>query len=615
MNAPLSPRVAAGAHAGPVAGASAAAASAHALLAQAARAAAQAPAAPGLPPLDLAASALNPAQRQRDLARAQDSVADVLVIGAGVTGAGAALDAAARGLKVVLVEAGDVATGTSSRSGKTFHGGLRYLEQLNFRLVAHAIAERDLMLHTLCPHIAWPEAFVFPLGAAWERLYVGAGVTLYDLFGLRHRAVPRQRHFSRRGLKAHFPSIDDTRAAGGIQYYDALMDEARHTLAVARTAAGLGAAVISGAPVVDFLKAADGAVQGVVVRDADTGQRHTLRARAVINAGGVWADELQRLAGASTFRVQPAKGVHLLLRGEAIDAQAGILARADDSVIIARRWYGQWLVGTTDTPWDRDKGRPVAEAADVRYLLDNLNRYLSRKVTLDDVLGTFAGLRPLLKPVEGQGTTSALSRDHAVLPGPVGLTTIVGGKYTTYRRMAEDVVNAALAGPGAPPAARPCPTAQLPLLGATAWASLRDEAPRLARTLDLPEPTVRLLLGRHGDQLAAVLAHAAEQPALARPLPGAPRVLGAEVCHAVAAEGARSLEDVMVRRLHLAWELPDGGDAVAPQVAALIAPLLGWSAEQTAAQVADYRAFVAGERAALAALRAEASRPATASAA
>jgi len=274
------------------------------------------------------ATCLNPAQRARDLAAATHEEADVLVIGAGVTGAGAALDAAARGLRVTLVEAGDIACGTSSRSGKTFHGGLRYLEQLNFRLVAEAIAERDLMLRTICPHIAWAEAFVYPLTRCWERPYVGAGVALYDLFGLKGRAVPHQRHWGRAALKKHMPALDTDVVIGGIEYYDALMDDARHTLAVARTAAGLGARVITGAPVVEFLKTAQGQIQGAVVQDKESGARHSLRARAVINAAGVWADALQQLAGASTFRVQPAKGVHLLLPGSAIEANAALLARA-----------------------------------------------------------------------------------------------------------------------------------------------------------------------------------------------------------------------------------------------------------------------------------------------
>lgn len=539
---------------------------------------------------------LHPAQRQRDLAAASDSVADLLVIGAGVTGAGVALDAAARGLKVVLVDAGDIAVGTSSRSGKTFHGGLRYLEQLNFKLVAHAIQERDAMVNVLCPHMARPESFLYPLThTGWERPYVGAGVLLYDLFGLKGRAVPRQKHFSRSGLKRHVPSIDSERVVGGIQYYDALMDDARHTLAVVRTAAGLGAKVITRAPLVDFVKDG-GRVTGVVVEDRLTGQRHTLAARAVVSATGIWADEIQQLAGANTFRVQPAKGVHLLLRPEALQSNTGILARATDSVIIARRWYGYWLVGTTDTPWSGDKKRPVAEAADVDYLLDNLNAYLSRKVTRADVLGTFAGLRPLLKPVGDTDTTSALLRDHAVIDGPPGLTTIVGGKYTTYRRMAADAVDAAVRPLGV---TTPSSTLTLPLVGAQRWAEVRDSAPQWAQRFGLGLADAGRLLQRHGDRVRDLAALAEADPRLGRPVPGAPQYVAAELVHAVLAEGAQTLVDVMVRRTHLSIELADGGIAVAPFVAELIAPCLGWSAQERQGQLDNYRDLMFAERRAL----------------
>ena len=555
------------------------------------------PAAPASDP-----TRLNPAQRRRALADASADgfVADLLVIGAGVTGAGVALDAVARGLRVVLVEAGDIAVGTSSRSGKTFHGGLRYLEQFNFKLVAHAIEERDLMVKTLCPHIARPESFVYPLRHQWERPYVGAGVLLYDLFGLRGGAVPRQKHFSRKGLKAHFPSIDETRVVGGIQYYDALMDDARHTLAVVRTAAGLGAHVITRAPVVEFLKHGD-AVTGVVLRDRLSGVPHTLRARAIVNATGVWSDEVQQLAGAHTFSVQAAKGVHVLLRAEAISADTGILARATDSVIIARRWYGYWLVGTTDTPWRGGKTQPVAEPADVDYLLDNLNQYLARKVTRADVLGTYAGLRPLLKPVVVAGapaadTTSALSRDHAVIAGPPGLTTIVGGKYTTYRRMAADAVDAAIAPLGL---TTPSRTAKLPLLGADDWAAVRASGPQLAQRFGLRAVDAERLLQRHGDRVRDLIALAEAEPTLGLPLPGAPHYLAAELVLAVTAEGAQTLADVMVRRTHLSIELADGGLALAPMAAALIAPYLGWSDDDMQAQLQDYALLIQAERAAL----------------
>lgn len=539
---------------------------------------------------------LHPAQRQRDLAEASRSVADVLVIGAGVTGAGAALDAVARGLSVVLVDAGDIAVGTSSRSGKTFHGGLRYLEQLNFKLVAHAIEERDLMVKVLCPHIARPESFLYPLTHAWwERPYVGAGVLLYDLFGLKGGAVPRQRHFGRAALKRHIPSIDAQRVVGGVQYYDALMDDARHTLAVVRTAAGRGAKVITRAPMVDFIKEGE-RVAGVVVQDRLTGERHRLAARAVISATGIWADDIQQRAGANTFRVQPAKGVHILLRPQALQSDTGILARATDSVIIARRWYGYWLVGTTDTPWNGDKSRPVAEAADVDYLLDNLNAYLERKVSRADVLGTFAGLRPLLKSVGTSDATSALLRDHAVIDGPPGLTTVVGGKYTTYRRMAADAVDAAVRPLGVRTASS---TATLPLVGAANWLAVRDSAGDLARHFGMTLGDAGRLLQRHGDRVRDLMALAASDPALGTTLPGAPHYLVVELVHAVVAEGAQTLTDVMTRRTHLSIELADGALALAPWVAVRIAPHLGWSADETGRQIAAYGELIAAERAAL----------------
>jgi len=552
---------------------------------------------------------LNPAQRARDLAAASATACDLVVIGAGVTGAGAALDAAARGLSVVLVDAGDIAAGTSSRSGKTFHGGLRYLEQLNFKLVAHAIEERDLMVKTLCPHIARPESFVYPLTRSWwERPYVGAGVLLYDLFGLKGGAVPWQKHFGRRALKAHVPSIDHRRVVGGIQYYDALMDDARHTLAVVRTAAGRGVKVVTRAPVTGFLKAEeDGRVAGVVVRDTLTGQTHRIAARAVINAAGIWADELQQLAGANTFSVQPAKGVHVLLRPEALQSDTSILARATDSVIIARRWYGYWLVGTTDSPWTGGKSQPVAEAADVDYLLDNLNRYLERKVGRADVLGTFAGLRPLLKSVgDNADATSALSRDHAVIAGPPGLTTIVGGKYTTYRRMASDAVDAAVQPLGV---ATPSCTATLPLVGAAQWAQVKDSSAQLAQRFGMQPADAARLLQRHGDRVRDLCALADADPALGRPLPGAAQYLAAELVYAVLAEGAQTLVDVLVRRTHLSIELPDGALALAPFVAALVAPYLGWSARQTQAELEAYGALIRVERAALETVRGRPAAP------
>jgi glycerol-3-phosphate dehydrogenase len=548
-------------------------------------------------------SRLDPAGRPRRLTAATTGTVDVLVIGAGVTGAGCALDAASRGLSVVVLEADDIATGTSSRSGKTFHGGLRYLEQLNFGLVHHAIVERDLMVRTVAPYISRPVPFLYPLTKHWERPYAGAGILLYDIFGLRGKAVPRQRHFTRRGAVREAPSLDGTTVTGGIQYYDVLMDDARHTMAVLRTAAAYGAQVLTKAKVVDYVRTGD-RITGAVFVDRLTGERHEVSAKVVVNAAGVWSNELQQLAGANSFSVAPAKGVHLVLRNEAIDSRTAILARASDSIIIARPWLGHWLVGTTDTPWDGSKGAPVAEVADIEYLLRELNRYLKKKVSVDDVLGVFAGLRPLLKPVDKDGeTTSALSRDHSIIPGPPGLVTIVGGKYTTYRLMAADTIDAAIAVAGLRRVPK-SPTATVPLVGAAGYSALRNRFPALAGEYRLPQSQIERLAFRYGSLLQEVLALGADRPELAVPKPEWGDYLPAELLYAVQAEGALTLTDVLVRRTHLAIELPDGGRSVAADIAALIAPLLGWDETETARQVSDYLAEVTADRAALEALRA-----------
>ncbi len=550
-----------------------------------------------------ASGRLNPDQRSAGLASATAAEQDVVVIGGGVTGAGCALDAATRGLKVVLVEAGDLALGTSSRSGKIFHGGLRYLEQYNFSLVAHAIAERDLQVRTLCPHLTQPEPFLYPLTKHWERPYAGAGITLYDIFGLKGRAVPKQKHFTRRALVRHVPSIDPRVVTGGIQYYDVRMDDARHTMTVARTAAALGAHVITRARAIDFLRSGE-RITGVVVADELTGERHEIRARVVINAAGAWSSELQQLAGLHSFDVQPSKGVHLLLRRSAIDSDTGILARASDSVIIARRWWNYWLVGTTDTPWDWERGTPVPEKQDIEYLLRELNRFLSRKVSVDDVLGVYAGVRPLLKPVgDDADATSALSRDHSIVPGPNGLVTIVGGKYTTYRLMAQDTLDSVVASGALGPDVPASVTKRTPLVGAAGWAALRNRVPNLSADLGVTQDDVQRLLSRYGNLIHDVIAAGAADPTLLRPRADWAGYLPAELIYAATAEGALSLSDVMTRRTHLAIELPDGGRAAAADIARLIGGSLGWSEQQAQDQVDSYLAEVAADRAALDAIR------------
>ena len=536
---------------------------------------------------------LSPETRRDAITAATTGTHDLVVVGGGVTGAGAALDAAARGLSVVLLDAGDLAVGTSSRSGKTMHGGLRYLEQLNFKLVFGALRERDLTIKTLAPHLVGHEHFLYPLQHQWEKPYVGSGIGLYDLMATmskRTGGAPHARYLGPKALAREAPGLDRDVVIAGLQYPDGRMDDARHTLAVARTAAQYGAQVITHARVTDVRTGADGRVTGVSARDVLTGNEFDVTARVVINAAGVWADEIQKMAGAHTFTIAPAKGVHLLVRKDAFDSDTGILSRAEDSVIILRKWYGHWLLGTTDTPFDGDKSKPTVEKEDVDYLLRNVNTLLKRKITYDDLLGTYAGLRPLLAPTKGDsGHTSALSRDHAVMEAPTGLVTIVGGKYTTYRVMGRDAVDAAAKSLGRE--LPPTPTATLPLVGAPGWRAVENQLPSLSARYKVPEPTLRRMLHRYGDELPAVLAPIADDPALATPVDGAAGYLPVEFAWAVTQEGACTLDDVLTRRTHVAIEHPDAGLDAADGIAASIAPVLGWDEAQQREEVSAYAAL------------------------
>ncbi|WP_347057863.1 glycerol-3-phosphate dehydrogenase/oxidase [Blastococcus sp. HT6-30] len=552
---------------------------------------------------------LSPERRRADRARLADGVVDVLVIGGGVTGAGAALDAASRGLSVGLLEARDWAAGTSSRSSKLIHGGLRYLEQLAFPLVREALKERARLVSTIAPHLVRPLPFLLPLTApAWQRVYYGAGVALYDVLGAafaRHRetggrAMPRHRHLSRRATLEAFPALRGDVVRGAIRYWDAQVDDARHTLAVVRTAAGYGAHVLSSARVVGLLRdgdAADAPVVGVRVADLTDGTSFTVRARSVIAATGVWSDDVGEMLGASapSLKVRASKGVHLVVPRAAIDGGEigphGLILRTPTSVLFVIPWHDDWIVGTTDTPWRLDRDHPAASSADIDYLLDQVNRVLTRPLAADDVVGVYAGLRPLLAGESDD--TSRLSREHAVVTPVPGLVLVAGGKYTTYRVMAADAVDAAVERlPGAPRSR----TAELPLVGARGWAGVRDRAGELGAAHGVPEDAVARLLQRHGDQVTAVLDLVRSDPALGRPLAGSPGHLAAEVVHAVAAEGALHLDDVLTRRTRISIETPHRGVESAPEAAALMAGVLGWDEERTAREVTHYAARVDAER-------------------
>jgi glycerol-3-phosphate dehydrogenase len=544
--------------------------------------------------------ALDARERDAMLGRLATERFDVLVVGGGVTGAGAALDAASRGLRVALVEARDLASGTSSRSSKLIHGGLRYLEQFDFKLVYEALRERDLLVSKLAPHLVKPVSFLYPLyKKVVERPYVGAGLVLYDSMEGTRRPVPRHRHLTARGALKRAPALSPDRLAGAMLYYDAQVDDARHTLTVARTAAAHSAVIGTRLSAVGLLRSADGEqVTGARVRDEESGRILEVSADTVVICAGVWTDLVHELAGVQAgYKVRMSKGVHVVVPRAAVDADTGMILRTEKSVLFFIPWGEHWIVGTTDTDFSGDPAGPVATEEDVEYILAAANRVLARPLTRADVIAVYAGLRPLVDPQAGNGArpTTKLSREHVVdVPVP-GLASIAGGKFTTYRLMARDVVDAAVADFG-----RPVPgsvTDKLPLLGADGLAAVQPAAGRLAEDYGVPRATVEHLLGRYGSLAAEVLDLIKADSGLGRPLAAGHPYLRAEVAYAVTREGALHVEDVLVRRTRLFIESADSGAAVAADVATIMGRLLGWNRRRRAAETRRYLDLVEAERA------------------
>ena len=539
-----------------------------------------------------AASRLDAAYREAAWHRLTTDKFDIVVIGGGVTGAGAALDAATRGMSVALVEARDWAAGTSSRSSKLFHGGLRYLEQLEFGLVREALRERELMTTRLAPHLVKPVAFLYPLSHhIWERPYVASGLLLYDTMA-GHSSLPGQKHLSRRAALRMFPSLKPDALTGAVRYFDAQADDARHTLTVARTAARYGAVVRSSTQAVGFARESDRVV-GVVVRDAEDGREVTIDAGVVLNCTGVWTDEIQAMSGGrGRFRVRASKGVHIVVSRERITGDAGLILRTPSSVLFVIPWKNHWLIGTTDTDWNLDLAHPAATKADIDYLLGLVNRVLVAPICADDIEGVYAGLRPLLAGESEE--TSALSREHAVARVVPGLISIAGGKYTTYRVMAADAVN--LAGEDLPRRVAPSCTDRVPLLGADGYFAMQNQVDSLAAEYGLHPYRVRHVLDRYGSMIRDVLGPGLDDPELLRTVPGAPDYLMAEIAYAVTHEGALHLDDVLARRTRISIETPHRGTESAHAVAELVGDILGWSAETRTREAAQYRARVEAER-------------------
>lgn len=540
---------------------------------------------------------LDPAYRAAALRNLGGTEFDVLVIGGGVVGAGAALDAASRGLSVAIVEAQDWASGTSSRSSKLIHGGLRYLEQLDFKLVREALKERSLLLHRLAPHLVRPVPFLFPLRHPfWERAYVGTGVLLYDTIG-GARALPRHRHLSLRRALELAPSLRPTALTGAIRYFDAQVDDARLTMMLARTAAQHGATTLTRTKVTVLQRDGD-RVTGARVRDLESGQELAVRARRVISATGVWTDEMHELAGTpGPFQVRMSKGVHLLVPRDRIQLDTGLIMRTEKSVLFVIPWGDYWIIGTTDTPWESDKASPTANRADVDYLLDHVNELLREPLGRADIVGVYAGLRPLLAGRSNE--TTQLSREHAVAEPVPGLFVVAGGKLTTYRVMAADVVDAAVRGLGGVVASSL--TDRVPILGAVGYDEVWTDRRGIAERSGLPVATVERLLGRYGSAVTELINLISRDAELGEPIAGAEGYLRAEAVYAVTHEGALSLDDVLSRRTRISIEAADRGRRAAESVARLVAPHLGWDGQAQHAAVAAYRQHIDAELAAQAA--------------
>jgi glycerol-3-phosphate dehydrogenase len=541
---------------------------------------------------------------------------DVLVIGGGITGAGAALDAASRGLRVGLIESRDLAAGTSSRSSKLIHGGLRYLEQGDFKLVKEALRERDLLVSRLAPHLVRPVPFLYPLyRKVVERPYVGAGLVIYDALEGIKRPVPHHRHLTTRGALRRVPALRPERLAGAMLYYDAQVDDARYTVTVARTAALHGATVVTRASAVSLLR--DGErVTGARVRDEETGRTFDVAAASTVVCVGVWSDPVFAASGVHAgYQVRMSKGVHLVMDKSAIDAETGMIVRTSKSVLFFIPWGDRWIVGTTDTEWSGDRAEPAATAEDVDYILGEANRVLARPLSRSDVLAVYAGLRPLVaeqapvkhadgKHADGKGgadaaekPTTKLSREHVVDAPLPGLVSIAGGKFTTYRLMAKDVVDAAVE--NFPRPVPPSVTGELPLLGADGLPAVRASAQRLADDYSVPVTSVEHLVAKYGSVAVEILELIRADKSLGHPLTSGAPYLRAEVAYAVTHEGALHVTDVLARRVRLLIESADSGASAAPEVAAIMAPLLGWNRRRRAAEVREYQAFAATNAAAL----------------
>ncbi len=538
---------------------------------------------------------LSPDQRKSDIELLNNQEFDILVIGGGVVGSGIALDAAARGLSVALVESEDFASGTSSRSSKLIHGGLRYLEQFDFKLVREALHEREMMITEQAPHLVKPLSFVYPLHRKYiDRVYVGAGLMLYDLLRGSLRAVPWHKHISFGEMRNEVRSLNPEIVTGGLVYYDAQVDDARHTTMVARTAKDHGAHLITGATVTQITRTPDRITGAVVSVD---GHSINVKAQVVIAAAGIWNEELYQQFGLKPgYKIKMSKGAHIILPKDAIDAKTGIIIKTSLSVLFIIPWGNEWLLGTTDTDYTSDRENPVADEDDVEYILKEANKVLLPKIKRSQILSVYAGLRPLVSPSKDSSTTK-ISREHTVDHPLKGFVSIAGGKYTTYRIMAADAVDAAVKDLG-----RQVPkssTKSIPIIGAVGYKNLVKQIATLAQSYSISTTCVERMLNRYGSLISDIFQMISKDASLAAEIAPGAGYIRAEALYAVTHEGARTLVDILARRLRLAMESADHGLQASREIAELVGPTFGWNQLDIDREVANYQHFIFSEMASI----------------
>ena len=492
----------------------------------------------------------------------------MIVIGGGATGVGVAIDAATRGYEVLLLEQSDFGKGTSSRSTKLVHGGVRYLEQGNLSLVMEALKERGLLLQN-APHLVRNLGFVVPNYDWWEAPFYGIGLKLYNLLAGKY-GFGASRILSREETLERLPTIKTEGLRGGVIYFDGQFDDSRLLVNLAATAFEQGATLLNYAPVTGLTRDGEGFVDGVRFRDAETGEEFEARAPVVINATGPFADAVRRMADAAVEpMIAPSQGIHLVFDGSFLAGDSAIMVphTSDGRVMFAIPWHGHTVVGTTDTPIPEATLEPAAQEQEVEFVLQTASLYLEKRPSRGDVLSVFAGIRPLVRAGES-GNTAALSRDHTIRIENSGMVTICGGKWTTYRHMAEDCVNLAATLARLPE--QPCVTSHLNIHG------FHSAAGKFGR------------LSVYGSDAPAVLEIEESDPALAQPLDPALPYTGAEVVWAARYEMARTLEDVLARRTRALFLNARAALSMAPRAAAVLAAELGCDAAWQARQVEEF---------------------------